>query len=142
MEKYFAKFHIAGTFWQEKVLKEIKNRSIDELDFPPYTFGFELSTKVKENDRTITINKKTYKIGKILTLNEVELLYGKNTPAYRNVGRLLTKNSTAFFGVACNLQVISKKDIILDPHNLPQFKETLNYYDKRLSVINEKTQEL
>lgn len=143
MKKHFVTYLIAGSFLQENITEEIENRHINELKFPFYTFGFELYTEIEENGKTQIINKQTYKIGKKLTFAEVELLFGKDTPAYRNMKRFVDGRCEApFYAVTLNLQIVSRKDKVIDPHTLPQYsKEFLSNYDKRLAPLKEKIQE-
>lgn len=139
MKKYFVNYYIAGSFFQERKIVEVKEKDITKFDLPLWTFGFELITKEKSvSGKFKMIEKEIYYIGRTLTLDDVETLYnGKNTPAYRNVLNNATKNETAFYGIAHNLQIIPKSAFIIDPHTLPQIKkETLAAYDNKLSAIN------
>jgi len=129
MEK--VKFTIAGSMVNEYIIKQVESRNLSKLNIPIWCYQIEFYSVI--NGRLQ--NKEVYKLGKVLTLNDVDVIYGTNSAAHRNMARMLKSNETPFLGAGGNLTIVKKTDNVLDP-------TTLHYPDNALSAYNGKLAKL
>lgn len=129
MEK--VKFTIAGPMFNSYDIKTLESRDLSKLSIPQYCFQIDFYTVVNSRAQ----NKQSYKIGKVLTLSEVNTIYGTNSPAHRNMKRMVKSHETPFLGAAGNLTIIKKTDNVLDPTKLNYPSHALADYKSKLLLL-------
>lgn len=137
MEKYYVNYYIASGFFQERKYIEVDSLELDDLEFPQYTFGFELITKEGKK----VLNKEIYLIGSKLTMDDVEKIYGKDSSAFRNFKSYLKvdKSCSPFLGAVGNFQMLTADEKSIDPYKLKNFnKDSLGSYNEKLEKIKVK----